>query len=175
MDDLRKANPEVKSDLLQIGRQELNLVVPDPYVTLSSKETVVFTVNIPYSLEVERTRKWPWEETVLQAGKNGQKEVTQIVTRENGEEVSRVTLSERILSYPVTKKVLRALKPVPTMGSGEMAWPVQGTITSRFGWRWGSLHQGVDIGASRGTNVLAADSGMVAFAGGTADTETSSR
>lgn len=165
VDDLRKANPEVKSDLLQIG-QELNLVVPDPYVTLSSKETVVFTVNIPYSLEVgEDPEKWPWEETVLQAGKNGQKEVTQIVTRENGEEVSRVTLSERILSYPVTKKVLRGSKLVPTMGSGEMAWPVQGTITSRFGWRWGSLHQGVDIGASRGTNVLAADSGMVAFAG----------
>ena len=165
VDDLRKANPEVQSDLLQIG-QELSLVVPDPYVTLSSTETIVFTVNIPYSLNVgEDPEKWPWEETVLQAGKNGQKEVTQIIKREDGKEVSRVTLSETILSYPVIKKILRGSKQVPTMGSGQMAWPVQGTITSRFGPRWGSFHNGVDIGADRGTSILAADSGMVAFAG----------
>ena len=165
VDDLRRANPELEGDLLQIG-QELNLVVPDPYVTLSSRETVVFTVNIPYSLQVkEDPEKWPWQETVIQAGKNGQKEVTQVVIKENGKETSRITLSEKILSYPVTKIVSRGTKQVPTMGSGQMVWPVQGTITSNFGWRWGSLHQGVDIGAARGTSVLAADSGMVAFVG----------
>ena len=37
------------------------------------------------------------------------------------------------------------------MGSGEMVWPVQGTITSKFGSRWGSFHAGVDIGAATGT------------------------
>ena len=165
VDNLRDANPEVQTDLLQIG-QELSLIVPDPYVTLSSRETIVFTVNIPYSLSVdEDPEKWPWEETVIQAGQSGQKEVTQVIRREDGKEVSRNTLSEKILSYPVTKKIRRGSKLVPTMGSGEMAWPVQGTITSRFGPRWGSYHQGVDIGADSGTSVLAADSGMVASAG----------
>lgn len=165
VDSLRKANPEVRTDLLQIG-QELSLVVPDPFVTLSSRETIVFTVNIPYSLSVEEDpEKWPWEETVIQAGQSGQKEVTQIIRREDGEEVSRSTLSEKILSYPVTKKIRRGSKLVPTMGSGEMAWPLQGTITSRFGPRWGSFHYGVDIGADHGSNIFAADSGMVASAG----------
>ena len=51
------------------------------------------------------------------------------------------------------------------MGSGELAWPVQGTITSKFGWRWGAFHRGVDIGAPTGTSVKAADAGMVTFAG----------
>jgi len=51
------------------------------------------------------------------------------------------------------------------MGSGNMIWPVQGTITSKFGWRWGSFHRGVDIGASSGTPVKAADSGVVRFTG----------
>jgi murein DD-endopeptidase MepM/ murein hydrolase activator NlpD len=51
------------------------------------------------------------------------------------------------------------------MGSGELAWPVQGTITSKFGPRWGSYHRGVDIGAASGTPIIAADSGMVVFAG----------
>ncbi len=164
VDDLKKANPEVQSDLIQIG-QNLNLVVPDPYVTLTSKETVVTTVSIPFSIEVTNDpNMWPWQETVTQAGKSGQKRITQVVRRDEGKEVSRVTVSEEILSHPVTKKLTRGSKQVPTMGSGQLVWPVQGTITSYFGYRWGSFHQGVDIGAPSGTEILAADSGMVSLA-----------
>ncbi len=165
VEDLRRANPEVTGDLLQIG-QELNLVVPDPYVTLASKELYINTVNIPYSQEVSYDSElWPWQETVLQAGKNGQKQITQEISRIDGNEVARVTIEEKVLSYPVIRKIIRGSKQVPAMGSGEMAWPVQGTITSKFGMRWGRLHAGVDIGAPTGTQILAADTGMVAFAG----------
>lgn len=39
--------------------------------------------------------------------------------------------------------------------------PVAGTLTSRFGSRWGSTHKGIDIGAPKGTTIVAAASGTV--------------
>lgn len=39
--------------------------------------------------------------------------------------------------------------------------PVSGTVTSRFGSRWGRSHKGVDIGAAKGTTIVAAASGTV--------------
>jgi murein DD-endopeptidase MepM/ murein hydrolase activator NlpD len=44
-------------------------------------------------------------------------------------------------------------------------WPVEGTLTSGFGWRWGRLHKGIDIGAPIGTPVIAAAAGEVISAG----------
>lgn len=42
--------------------------------------------------------------------------------------------------------------------------PVSGTVTSRFGSRWGSTHKGVDIGAAKGTGIKVAASGTVVSA-----------
>ncbi len=164
VDDLIKANPQVEPDLIQIG-QNLNLVVPEPYVTLISKELVTNTVSIPYPVHsTGDSSMWPWEDKVTQAGKVGQKEITEEIVRENGQVISRVILYENVLSQPVPQKVLRGTKQVPNMSSGSMLWPLQGTITSRFGYRWGAFHQGVDIGAPVGTEIYAADSGMVSMA-----------
>jgi len=44
-------------------------------------------------------------------------------------------------------------------------WPLRGRMTSRFGRRRGSNHDGIDISARRGTPVLAAEAGKVIFAG----------
>lgn len=43
--------------------------------------------------------------------------------------------------------------------------PVSGVLTSRFGSRWGRTHTGVDIGASTGTTIKAANGGTVIFSG----------
>jgi murein DD-endopeptidase MepM/ murein hydrolase activator NlpD len=40
-------------------------------------------------------------------------------------------------------------------------WPVNGSLNSLFGPRWGSFHSGIDIGAAHGTAVAAAGSGQV--------------
>lgn len=39
--------------------------------------------------------------------------------------------------------------------------PVSGVLTSRFGYRWGRGHKGIDIGASKGTPIKAAAGGTV--------------
>lgn len=52
------------------------------------------------------------------------------------------------------------------MAGGRFIWPMQGKIVSRFGAKKGGLHNdGINIAAERGTEVLASDSGVVAYAG----------
>jgi murein DD-endopeptidase MepM/ murein hydrolase activator NlpD len=48
-------------------------------------------------------------------------------------------------------------------GSGSMIWPVDGTVTSPFGPRWGRMHNGIDIAASSGTPIRAVDDGSIAL------------
>lgn len=54
-------------------------------------------------------------------------------------------------------------KPRRSDGSSVFIWPVEGQITSHFGPRNGSFHDGVDIAAPLGTPVLAAADGKVIF------------
>ncbi|MCS6925545.1 MAG: M23 family metallopeptidase [Candidatus Binatia bacterium] len=51
----------------------------------------------------------------------------------------------------------------PRSGSGMFGWPLEGTVTSGFGPRNGSFHDGIDIAAPVGTPVLAAADGEVIF------------
>jgi murein DD-endopeptidase MepM/ murein hydrolase activator NlpD len=55
--------------------------------------------------------------------------------------------------------------PTQTPSSAGLIWPVQGPITSPFGWRWGRMHQGIDIGAGSGTPIKAAAAGTVIYCG----------
>jgi murein DD-endopeptidase MepM/ murein hydrolase activator NlpD len=49
--------------------------------------------------------------------------------------------------------------------SSGFIWPVNGPVVSPFGWRWGRMHEGIDIGVGYGTPIHAAASGTVITAG----------
>jgi len=50
-----------------------------------------------------------------------------------------------------------------TESSSGFIWPVQGTLVSGFGIRWGDVHEGIDIAADEGTPIQAAGSGAVSL------------
>ncbi|MDQ5820148.1 MAG: peptidoglycan DD-metalloendopeptidase family protein [Actinomycetota bacterium] len=52
-----------------------------------------------------------------------------------------------------------------TPSSSGLVWPVSGPVTSGFGWRWGRMHEGIDIAAASGTPIHASAGGTVIYAG----------
>ena len=65
-----------------------------------------------------------------------------------------------------------AQQPAPTpppgrsnSGPSGFAWPAAGSVTSSYGWRWGRMHEGIDIGAGSGAPIRAAASGTVIYCG----------
>jgi murein DD-endopeptidase MepM/ murein hydrolase activator NlpD len=52
-----------------------------------------------------------------------------------------------------------------TPSASGLIWPVSGPVVSPFGWRWGRMHEGIDIAAGYGTPIAAAASGTVIYAG----------
>jgi murein DD-endopeptidase MepM/ murein hydrolase activator NlpD len=61
------------------------------------------------------------------------------------------------------KKV--AAKTASSASLSRGIWPASGSVTSKFGQRWGKEHNGIDIGASTGTNVKAFMAGKVTYSG----------
>jgi murein DD-endopeptidase MepM/ murein hydrolase activator NlpD len=53
--------------------------------------------------------------------------------------------------------------PSTVQTDGTLNWPVPSSyyVTSGYGPRWGSIHGGIDIAAPMGTNIVAAESGIV--------------
>jgi len=163
VDDLRRANPQLRGDLLQIG-QRLNLIVPRPYLNVVSVEERTVLQSIPFPVVVEEDpARWPWEQVVRERGSYGQQELVYRISRLNGAETDRSLLSQRVLREPVRQVVVRGTRLVPPMGTGRFVWPLAepGQITSGFGWRGRRLHEGIDIAAPVGTPVRAADAGVV--------------
>jgi murein DD-endopeptidase MepM/ murein hydrolase activator NlpD len=52
-----------------------------------------------------------------------------------------------------------------TPSASGLIWPVGGPVVSGFGWRWGRMHEGIDIAVGYGTPIAAAASGVVIYAG----------
>jgi murein DD-endopeptidase MepM/ murein hydrolase activator NlpD len=64
------------------------------------------------------------------------------------------------------KAVAAAAAPAPSASAPKLRWPVKGRIIQGFGARPdGSHNDGVDIAVPAGADVLAAESGVVAYAG----------
>lgn len=75
---------------------------------------------------------------------------------------------------PPPPRALAAAKPLPsnqpiatpTAFAGSFAWPVRGTILSRFGpGESGARNNGIDIAVAAGTPIRAAADGVIAYAG----------
>jgi murein DD-endopeptidase MepM/ murein hydrolase activator NlpD len=87
--------------------------------------------------------------------------------------VDRLEENESDLQNKIQQQIAEATLGVPALPAGTpgapssagFIWPVNGILTSGFGYRWGSMHEGIDIAVPEGTPILAAASGTVILAG----------
>ena len=76
------------------------------------------------------------------------------------------TAPSDVLEGQTDFKIVEPINPPAQINRFErLLWPISGILTSRYGYRWGRLHTGLDIAVPTGTTVYAALSGTVQFAG----------
>lgn len=154
--------------LLYTG-EKVNVALVSPMITVVEEKNVVEDQEIKYKTQVKYDSSIPYGTTnVTQEGSNGLQRVTEKVKYENGEIVppAVITGSEE-LTPAIDRIEVRGTYSISgpvTIGDGVWGWPtnVPYVITSPYGYRWGTLHDGVDIsGCGYGSPIYAADNGNV--------------
>lgn len=138
-----------------------------PRLSVRSVQTVSLTEPVPYTVEkIKDGSIYEGRTVVSQKGKEGSARVLAKVTKVNGVEVDKNVLESETLTQPVVQieKVGTKKRP-PTTGSGTFINPSFGTLSSRYGRRWGRNHNGIDIAGSYNSPIKAADGGVVTYAG----------
>lgn len=168
VDDLLDANPGIDEKRLQIGT-ELSLIVAEPIINVVTISKVERVDPVPYGRapNVLTDKYYEGEYKTKQAGIPGEAEVTLEVYMENGKLIGEKVLNQNIITEPIEQIVYQGTKPAPPKkGTGVFANPTsRGYITSPFGPRSLGYHNGIDIGIPSGTEVKAADGGLVKFSG----------
>lgn len=161
-------NPAMENgSMLHIG-DELVVMVPEPELSVSTTEEVVYSIPIERETTyVENPDKYVGSSKTVEAGSDGEKQITALLTKLNGKELSREITLETVLVEPVAKVVEKGTKALPPKGAtGAYILPVSSyVLSSGFGYRWGGFHYGVDLAAPTGTTIMAADGGTVVYAG----------
>ncbi len=165
------ANPDFTSEnnLLYEG-QEVNLGLINPLFSLVEEDHVV-------SIETQRFEtKIEYDENILvgydkvkQEGINGLVKVTRKIQKVNGEAVKVVTAKTETIKPVQNKIIVKGKKVVSYIANpGVWSWPTSKPyyISSGYGWRWGKLHEGIDItGPGQGSPIYAANNGTVQTSG----------
>lgn len=167
-EDILKKNPNIDKRKLIVG-SKLVIEKEAPILTVKIKEKVTYDKVIKHKVEKKDSKEiYEGYTETKQEGKDGKSQITSTITLVNGEQIEEEIHKEDITSKPVTEIILVGTKErPPSVGSGKYIWPFESgyTLTSGFKWRWGRLHQGIDLGTPVGNDVLAADGGIVTFAG----------
>lgn len=165
--ELLKLNSGLTEDSVIKPGDQLNVTVLRPYVMVRVKEESLKKETIPFDTEIKEDASMPkGEEKISQEGQSGEALVNYVVYKENGSEVKRETISEKVLKEPVKEIIIKGTKVIPSRGTGNLAWPaVGGYISSGLGQRWGKLHKGIDIARPSDRTIKAADNGRVISAG----------
>lgn len=167
-------NPSLKENsILHVGDQ-LNLTVLQPLLALKTVEQEKVQVAIPYDTTYKDDKNMlKGLHKVIVPGKEGQKLVTEKVTKVNGVVTHIEKLDESTVAKPVTAVVELGTKIISGLGTGHFRWPIPSpVVTSPYGYRKGifkkgeEFHTGIDMVSRTGTRTIrAADNGKVKFVG----------
>lgn len=138
--------------------QELVIAVPEP--DLKIRVTMGEVYEEDYTEEpviIENDSWYTTKEVVLEEGRTGHRERNDVVVYENGMEISREMVQQRVMTSSEAAVIERGTIIPPTYIK-----PISGgRFTSGFGRRWGRMHKGVDWACPTGTTVFASCGGTV--------------
>ena len=166
------ANPEFTSEntLLYPG-QEVTIGILKPQFRVVEEDHVVQDQETNYQTETQYDNsKEIGYSKVKQKGVKGVTRYTQKIKKVNGETISVANVSDEEIKKPVNEIIIKGGKKSSYTGygtvvatPGEWGWPATcSSVSSPFGYRWGTLHDAIDIaGCGYGSNIFAAKDGVV--------------
>ena len=160
------ANSEFKSanTLLYTG-QKVNVGLINPVIDIVVEVNSVRDEEVAYTVSVRYDQSQPkGVEYVTQEGENGLYRVSREHQYINGQLSDSVKLNSVELKPSVNKVIVRGDKEIPHIADlSYWAWPTETpyTITTYYGYRWGSMHAAIDIYYGYGSNIYAANNGTV--------------
>lgn len=166
------ANPEFTSEntLLYPG-QEVTIGILKPQFRVVEEDHVVQDQETNYQTETQYDNsKEIGYSKVKQKGVKGVTRYTQKIKKVNGETISVANVSDEEIKKPVNEIIIKGGKKSSYTGygtvvatPGEWGWPATcSSVSSSFGYRWGTLHDAIDIaGCGYGSNIFAAKDGVV--------------
>lgn len=169
--ELSALNFNININQLYIGQQLLiNQAVP--YLSVITYNNETYEEVVPSPIEyIETPDLYIGYTKVKEQGEDGLARVNADVVYVNGHETERIINSSETLVEPTTTYMYTGTTPKPkTASNGYYIWPTAThRITSPYGYRYifgsYSFHLGIDLGASYGSNIYAADGGKVTYAG----------
>ena len=157
----------------------------DVFAKAKDKLSVSLFTDWSYEVEMDYDTNVTYDDTkdnsyeeVTKKGETGKTTVNMRLNYVDGNLVDSVVTDTKITKEPVAEEVTKGSKQGEVEynsegGSGgttgSFMWPVPHThnITSYMEWRWGRMHNGIDIagGDDYGQPIVASDGGVVTFAG----------
>ena len=164
-EELILLNPQVEG--LKWGEllgMELDVTPLNPIIHVQTEQEKVNVAPISYETEyIDDETMLKGQTKVTQTGQNGEFLTRTKVEYVNGEQTNSTVVEETQLTEPVKEVIIRGTKVVSGVGTGNWVWPT----TSRnvtCGYLCYSGHYAIDISASTGQSVYAADNGVVVSA-----------
>ncbi len=167
------ANMDLKlrdeTSLLAIG-QQVSIALINPILSLTYDVTQVEDTTVYF----EKDTKYDYSKSssykvITQEGVNGITRNTQKLHIINGETQKAIITNSLVIREPITEITTRGRKYYSSGQyidtGGDWKWPTnsQYIITSPFGFRKGTIHEGIDIsGTGYGSPIYAAKGGIVA-------------
>jgi murein DD-endopeptidase MepM/ murein hydrolase activator NlpD len=174
VNDLMQANPDMKSEKLSLG-QVLRVVSPTPLISVLVTIEKTASEAVSFPVEIKTTdQKLRGYQKVEQEGVPGSREVIYQIVRQNELTIEESVLQEALIKEPIKQVVIQGTQVAVasrgssesySSGSGRLAWPLRGSITSGFGPRSGGYHTGMDINGNTGDAIRAAEDGKVTATG----------
>ena len=139
-------------------------------LTVESTEVAQHTEDVPFTTaRQDDATMYVGDSKVITPGADGQTLVTESSAYIDGVLQSTRVVDSVVVQAPTAQVVAVGTAAKPrTASTGAYIWPTSGVITSGFGYRslsGGEFHKGLDIAGSYGESIVAADGGVVVYAG----------